>query len=296
MSKLLFISVFVFLFVFSFFLTNPITAFADCNEGGCCQVNKTIGSGGRGTVKQVQDNCNSGFHADPVYGTTDHCFCKSNDIAICQRRQDQACTKDSECFVGEGCGNWICVGFAEGRKAGICQDSTNVCSKANQTCKDDSECSGGSGCSLFTCHELGRNSSACRLGVQQKNTTTGNFFYGCSEQQIREGKCTGASGVPCPNGQAGINTALGCLNPEPSALVQSILKFSVGVGGGIAFLLMIFGAFQMITSAGSAEALKAGQERFYSAIIGLLFLIFSVLLLKIIGVDILGFGTYFGLP
>ena len=127
-------------------------------------------------------------------------------------------------------------------------------------------------------------------------TSKGNFVYGCTEQQIRDKQCTGASGVPCPNGQPGINTALGCLNPEPAALVQQILRFSMGIGGGIAFLLMIFGAFQMITSAGSAEALKAGQERFYSAIIGLLFLIFSVILLKIIGVDILGFGTYFGLP
>ncbi|OGE45979.1 hypothetical protein A3B39_04215 [Candidatus Daviesbacteria bacterium RIFCSPLOWO2_01_FULL_37_10] len=67
----------------------------------------------------------------------------------------------------------------------------------------------------------------------------------------------------------------------------------IGISGGIALLLMALGAFEMITSAGNPESLKAGQDRFTQAIIGLLFVIFSVLLLQLIGVDILeipGFG------
>ena len=188
--------------------------------------------------------------------------------------------KEPRCPEGSVCD---ATQFRPHKDEGIC-----ITRSPENTCEKDSDCKE----SNQICDNAGPfTAKRCKVGSRE-----GSFFNKCTEQQIREGKCTGASGVPCPNGQAGINTALGCLNPEPSALVQSILKFSVGVGGGIAFLLMIFGAFQMITSAGSAEALKAGQERFYSAIIGLLFLIFSVLLLKIIGVDILGFGTYFGLP
>ncbi|MBI2020450.1 hypothetical protein HYS94_03425, partial [Candidatus Daviesbacteria bacterium] len=53
------------------------------------------------------------------------------------------------------------------------------------------------------------------------------------------------------------------------------------------FLMMLLGAFQMLTSAGNPETLAAGRERLTSAVIGLLFVIFSILLLQIIGMNIL---------
>ena len=66
------------------------------------------------------------------------------------------------------------------------------------------------------------------------------------------------------------------------------MTFVIGIGGGLAFLMMLLGAFQMLTSAGNPETLQAGKDRLTSAVIGLLFIIFAVLLLQIIGVDILG--------
>lgn len=90
-----------------------------------------------------------------------------------------------------------------------------------------------------------------------------------------------------------VDTALGCVDVEINRFVPQILKYVVGLAGGVAFLLMIFGAFEMMTSGGSPEHLKAGQERFTSAAIGLLFIIFSVFLLKVIGADILGIGGFF---
>ena len=103
--------------------------------------------------------------------------------------------------------------------------------------------------------------------------------------------CTLAGGQECDGN--GIATAIGCIHTQPAALVKDVLKFMIGIAGGIALLLMALGAFEMITSAGNPESLKAGQDRFTQAIIGLLFVIFSVLLLQLIGVDILeipGFG------
>ena len=85
----------------------------------------------------------------------------------------------------------------------------------------------------------------------------------------------------------GVMTAIGCVPTEPKMLINGIIRFSSFAGGGLAFLLMIFGAFQIITSAGNPDNVKKGQEQFTSAIIGLLFIIFSTLLLQIIGVDIL---------
>jgi Co/Zn/Cd efflux system component len=61
----------------------------------------------------------------------------------------------------------------------------------------------------------------------------------------------------------------------------------IGIAGGIAFLLMIFAGFQIITSTGDPEKLNRGKEILTSAIIGLVVIVFSVFLLKLIGVDIL---------
>jgi len=96
----------------------------------------------------------------------------------------------------------------------------------------------------------------------------------------------------CPDGES-IRTALGCIPYEPVALVGWVLRWGIGIGGGIAFLLMAFASFQLMTSTGDPEKIKAGQEMFVSAGAGLLFIIFSVFLLQLIGADILkipGFG------
>lgn len=95
--------------------------------------------------------------------------------------------------------------------------------------------------------------------------------------------------------QEGIETALGCIpTKDTTGFIAWILKFAIGIGGGIAFILMLIGVFQIITSSGDPERLKAGKELITSALIGLLMIIFSIFLLKLIGMDILqipGFGT-----
>ena len=88
-------------------------------------------------------------------------------------------------------------------------------------------------------------------------------------------------------GGKGLETALGCIPFEPVSLIGWVLRWAIGVGGGIAFLLMAFASYQLMTSAGNPERLKAGQEMFVSAGAGLLFIIFSVFLLQLIGADIL---------
>jgi len=74
------------------------------------------------------------------------------------------------------------------------------------------------------------------------------------------------------------------------ALVGKVNKFlpiAMGLGGVIAFILIIFGGFQIILSAGNPDKVKAGQEMITSAIAGLLLIIFSVFILRLIGYDIL---------
>lgn len=92
---------------------------------------------------------------------------------------------------------------------------------------------------------------------------------------------------PCFSGDKGVETAIGCVPTEPRALAIGFVRYFSGIVGVIAMFFMIKGAFMMLTSGGNPESLKSGQEQFTSALIGLLFVLFSVTLLQIIGVDIL---------
>ena len=111
------------------------------------------------------------------------------------------------------------------------------------------------------------------------------------------GLCDNVSGgakTDCTNcfTQGSVWTAVGCIPTEPSAFIGKFLGLGIGVGGGIALLLILFGGFQILTSAGNPEQLNAGRELVGSAITGLLLIIFSIFLLKVIGVDILGIPTF----
>jgi len=48
----------------------------------------------------------------------------------------------------------------------------------------------------------------------------------------------------------------------------------------------------IMTASGNPERIKAGQELLTSAISGLILLIFSIFVLKFIGIDILGLNTF----
>ena len=109
-----------------------------------------------------------------------------------------------------------------------------------------------------------------------------------------------AQNVTCtPNGGTpgtGVSTAIGCVpvlgNDNGTSFIGFILGWAVGVGGGIAFLLILYAGFLTMTSAGNPERLKAGQELMTSAISGIILLIFSVFILKFIGVDILKLDSF----
>ena len=104
-----------------------------------------------------------------------------------------------------------------------------------------------------------------------------------------------ADAIGSPNcGSTEIDTAIGCINVlgGQDAFLGSLLGWAIGVAGGISFLLDIYAGFMIMTSAGDPTRLKAGQELLTSAISGLILLIFSVFILNLIGVKILGLGVF----
>lgn len=140
----------------------------------------------------------------------------------------------------------------------------------------------------------------------------------CPPNELNSGTCSGSSlrcCIPPPNsnlpaggqlvipsnsgekcGTNGITTAIGCIpalaNDKGVGFMGFVLRWSVGVGGGIAFLLILYGGFMVMTSQANPERVKAGQELITSAVSGLILIILSVFILKIIGVDILGLSAF----
>jgi hypothetical protein len=86
----------------------------------------------------------------------------------------------------------------------------------------------------------------------------------------------------------GIWTGLGCVSFNPTGLVSNLLSIGIGLAGGFALLLLLYGSFLLATSAGNPDQVQKAQDVIGSAVTGLLFIVFSVVILRIIGVDILG--------
>lgn len=87
---------------------------------------------------------------------------------------------------------------------------------------------------------------------------------------------------------ANINTALGSVPTDPAPLAAWVLSKAVGMAGGVAFLLMLYGSFLFLISAGDQNKLQEATDVIMSAIAGLLMILFSIFLLNLIGVQILG--------
>ncbi len=89
--------------------------------------------------------------------------------------------------------------------------------------------------------------------------------------------------------QTGFWTALGCfyLADFKVFIEKNVLGLGVGLAGTIAFLCIIYAAFSYQTSRGNPEQIKKAQQLLVSCITGLLLIIFSVFILRLIGVNIL---------
>lgn len=120
------------------------------------------------------------------------------------------------------------------------------------------------------------------------NATECNTSFSCIDDPNEDPAANTVQAVSCDGGK-GLDTAIGCIPiDDPNAFLGFILKWAIGVGGGIAFLLIVYSSFMIMSSSGNPDRLKAGQELLTSALMGVVLLVFSVFILRVIGVDILG--------
>lgn len=99
----------------------------------------------------------------------------------------------------------------------------------------------------------------------------------------------GIGANPCTTGPTGkCETALGDLPINIKGLADKILQIGIGLAGGIALILIVIGAIRVLISGGSEQALNGGREMIIAAVAGLIFLVFTTLILEFIGLNILG--------
>ncbi len=100
----------------------------------------------------------------------------------------------------------------------------------------------------------------------------------------------------------GIWTAIGCIPYKTASgdatggvtlMIRSLMTIGLGIAGGVVVLMVLAGSFLLSTSQGDPKRVEEGKSLISSAVIGILFVIFSVTILRFIGVDVLqipGFG------
>ena len=98
----------------------------------------------------------------------------------------------------------------------------------------------------------------------------------CNRIDAKTGKCLS------------IPTGLGIdISVDPAGFIKSVFGIILSLAGGIALILIIVSGYKLMASQGNPEAVQGAREQLASAVVGLLFIIFSLVILQIIGVDIL---------
>jgi hypothetical protein len=202
----------------------------------------------------------------------------------CSFKNDSAKTPVIKCATGSNCKSITPYSTFNSStnttENGYCQDAQDkcyVCNKGFQynyyTAKCDDQASG--------------QSSQTPTPITCNTGESCSYGYGCG---------VGNPPAPqplsvCQNGTC--KTALGDLPTSLSGLLTRVFSIALSIAGIVALGLIIASGYRLMVSQGNPEQVKGAREQLTAAIIGLLFIIFSLVILQIIGVNILkipGFG------
>lgn len=82
-------------------------------------------------------------------------------------------------------------------------------------------------------------------------------------------------------------TAIGPISSDPSGFITTLFGIVLGLAGTVALLLIIYSGYKLLTSQGNAEAIEGARQTLTSAIVGLLFIIFTFVIFQTLTSDIL---------
>lgn len=165
-----------------------------------------------------------------------------------------------------------------------CVSTFNINRAVIKECNEPGKCFVPPG----TKHEASFN--LCKQTADALVGDGGKEFQECVKCFGGETLPKGSDGLPV----SGVWTGIGCVPTESQGLVGSLLRLGLGLAGGIVVLMIVAAGFMLATSSGEPNKIKEAKEMVTAAIIGLLFVIFSVIIMRFITVDLLripGFGT-----
>ncbi len=91
----------------------------------------------------------------------------------------------------------------------------------------------------------------------------------------------------CLTHDHGIWTSIGCIPAKTTSIIKAFIVISVMLSGGVVTIMILIAGFKLSISHGNPSQVQEAKKMISSAIIGLLFVLFSVSIIKIIGIDIL---------
>jgi len=152
--------------------------------------------------------------------------------------------------------------------------------------------------SNFNSDDISLCSASFRVGTDlspggMTDTAGDESDYAICESNLNHETTAYSSCISCFN-KKGIWTAIGCIDQKPKTMVSKLMTIGVGTLGGVFLLRVLAAAFILTTSQGDVKKTSEGKQMITEAVIGVLFILFSVTILQFIGADILkipGFGS-----
>ncbi len=161
----------------------------------------------------------------------------------------------------------------------------------------------------FYCGLLAVKNTNELLERHQGNTAIGGYYAGSGGplvlcNQIKAGtperdacescaKGGGSGDGGSPDEPSRIWTAVGCISLDASRGIGELVIVALGIAGGIALISILAAGFLLSTSHGDPQKTNKAKELLQNAIVGLLFVLFSVTILQFVARDIFripGFG------
>lgn len=90
-----------------------------------------------------------------------------------------------------------------------------------------------------------------------------------------------------------VATELGCFPNDPVGFIQKFYGVGLSLIGGVGFLFLIYGGYNILTSGGNPEKLQRGKEYIMYSIIGIMLAVLGFVFIQFIAGGILripGFG------
>ncbi len=192
---------------------------------------------------------------------------------------------------GSCCDNLICDKNGRDASVGTCKDAPSEFGDSCYKCKenhtwDGEKCVNASGNEVLP-ESKGYCSSGNNLKcVQGKGCISTNTY---AENEPLSLPCAkNGQSYSDAKGCTRIKTALGFVRTDSNGFTKWLLGFVLSIAGGIVIIIIIVAGYKLMTSQGDPEKIKNARDQLTAAIIGLLFIIFSLAILELITRDILG--------